>query len=167
MSEILEILEKAKKVKPLGTIGGKTIVSFEDATILAQAEAINKTDLGTRNVNANGTIASSKASVVAVNPERFYCGRYKLIGTGAKKKIVLVRDYRACSEWEKGSIYKANLPAFVLSRDEDGKLTCEKMIQVSDDDFITNFKGTIDYEGMAEILPLLNMSVQEADSLPI
>lgn len=162
-----EIINKANKVKPIATQNGIPVVSFEDQMNLAQADLFEGTvGLGIREMNADGTFARSRATNVAVRPNAYFLNRYKV----ARGKLYVVTDYRAITEQATNAIYRKQIPAFQFARDkETNELVFEKVVQISDAEFVADYTNTLDREAMEEILPLI-MDVGsdiQADSMPI
>jgi len=166
MSRISEVLERAKEIEPIAVKNGATIVSFADAMTLANADMVEgKSDLGMRAYNPDGTIARSKARFVAINVDSYFANRYKV----KSKKMYVVTDYRAIKEQNTGKCYIKNVPCYVFYRDENGKLAIEKVMTVSDSEFISEFTNTLNNKTMAELLPLIAQFGTEVTSseLPI
>lgn len=164
-----ELYQRVDNVKPLAEKDGQKWVTFEDAAVLNSYEADEpKTGMQTR--NTDGTLASTGKTVHAVNPDYFFMNRYKVKG----KKMILVSGhttdgYRCIKEQSSGRVFLKTIPAYVISRDSDGKLTLEKQTVISDTEFISEFTNRLDNKSMAEVLPLITTSGSDitADSMPI
>lgn len=157
---ILETLKQAEAVKPLMTKNGIKVVSFEDAKLLSEAERIEGVpDTGIRAMNPDGSMARSRVTVAGVNKDVLYENRYRLIkegeGKDEKAKIQIVVDKRAIKDQSTGKIYTARVPAYQIIR-ERGKLKVEKVLTVSDIEFIGDFNSKAGEKDMVEILPLLD-----------
>lgn len=168
IKEMADLYSKVEKVQPLAEKDGQKFVDFEDAAVLNSYNAQEpKTGLQTR--NPDGSLASTGKTVHAVNPTYFFANRYKVKG----KKLYIVSGhtpdgYRCITEQSRGRVFLKNIPAYVISRDEDGKLMLEKQIVVSDTEFVSDFTNKLDNKSMAEILPLLvDGKEMSADSMPI
>ena len=149
---ILDSLKRAEEIEPLYEQNGVKVVSFEDQRAAAQAEITEGVDLGNRTVNPDGTIARSRTKYAAINPDYLYMNRYKKIGT----KLVLVTDYRAIKEQSRGRVYLRQIPAYVISRNPDTKeLVLDKVITVSDTEFIGEYTRQLSPAAMKQIIPLL------------
>ena len=164
-----ELYDKVDNVKPLAEKDGQVYVDFEDAAILNSYNADEpRTGMQTR--NPDGSLASTGKRVHAVNPDYFFANRYKVKG----KKMYLVSGhttdgYRCIKEQETGRVFLKTIPAYVIARDADGKLTVEKATVVSDAEFISEFTNKLDNKSMAEILPLITEygSEMTASEMPI
>ena len=164
------LYEKADNVKPLAEKDGQLWVSFDEAATLnsVNAEEGSKTGMQTR--NRDGSIASTGKTVHAVNADYFFLNRYKVKG----KKLHVVSGhtptgYRCIREQSKGRTFVKSIPCYVFARDENKKLVLEKVITVSDSEFISEFTNTLDHASMAELLPLITEHGNDmtADSMPI
>lgn len=152
MPSMQEIITNAEKVKPIGIAeSGAKIVSFEDQRSMAQLSLMEGEGIGGITLNPDGTVARPHAPYLAVNPDVFYINRYKKVG----KRVYIVTDYRAIREQASGVVYLKAIPAFVVARGEDGKLFLEKVVNVSDTDFIADFTHKLSNDAMREVLPLL------------
>lgn len=169
-----ETLEKAKQVAPISDRNGVKVVSYEDATILAQEQLIeekygNKVDLGIRQVNADGTIAKSKVTVLAINEDKRLANLYRVVGKqGGGKKMQVVTDYRAVMEHDSGEVYIARIPAYELER-IDGKLKMVHLTTVSDEEFVSKFTSTLSNKAMYEVLTAIADNKEDigTDEMPI
>ena len=162
---ILESLKQAQNITPIYEQNGVKVVSFEDQRAAAQAEIVNDVDLGNRTVNPDGTIARSRTKYAAINTDYLYMNRFKKIG----EHVVVVTDYRAIKEQSSGKVYKAQIPGFVFSRNKETKeLQFDKMILVSDKEFVSDYTKTLNPSAMAALLPLMREEKDlTTDELPI
>lgn len=151
MSNLQEIIDKTKDVKPVAEHNGVSIVSFEEQRDLAQLNKLENPGLETIQMNPDGTVARTPVRFAAVNLDNFYINRYKRV----KDALYIVTDYRAIQEQSGGNIYAKQLAAFVVKRDADKKLILDKVVTVSDTEFIADFTHTLNREAMAQIMPLL------------
>ena len=158
MSTITEMLKQAEQVKPISTTkDGVKIVSYEDAAILAQKDFVEGVDLGDREMNPDGTIAKSRVTVLAVNPERRTANRYRVKGKqGGGKVMQVVIDGRAIDEQKTGRVYLAQLPCYELERvkgegDDKGEIVLRKMTYVTREEFVSSFTGSLSVEAMYEV----------------
>lgn len=164
-----ELYEKYDAVRPFAEKDGEKYVSFEDAAVLNSVNAEEpKTGMQTR--NPDGSIARTGKTVHAINPEYFFANRFKLKG----KKLHVVsghepNGFRCIQEQASGHVFLKTIPVYIIARDSDGKLVLEKVTTVSDSEFISDFTSKLDYESMAQILPLIteNGNTITADSMPI
>lgn len=162
---MLETLRAAENVQPVAISHGMKIVSFEDQRNLAQAELITGYDAGDRTTNADGSIARSRAPYAAVNFDSFFINRYRKV----KNTLQIVTDYRAIQEQAGGRVYVKQLPAYVIVRGEDGELKLDKVVTISDAEFVADFTHMLSHAAMAQILPVLSAGDTEptADDLSI
>lgn len=166
-----DLYNKADNIKPYAEKDGQMWVSFEDASVLNSLNAEEPSGTGLQTRNADGTLASTGKRVHAVNPDYFFLNRYKVKG----KKLHVVSGhtptgYRCIREQDKGSVFVKNIPCYVFSRDAESKeLVLEKVVTISDSEFISDFTNTLDHKSMAELLPLITEYGNEmtADSMPI
>lgn len=165
-----ELYEKADKVVYLAEKDGQVYVNFEDASVLNSLNAEEPSGTGLQTRNADGSLASTGKRVHAVNPDYFFLNRYKVKG----KKLHVVsghepQGYRCIREQSKGRCFIKNIPCYVFSRNEAKELVLEKVITVSESEFISDFTNTLDNKSMAELLPLITQHGNDmtADSMPI
>lgn len=155
MSKVLETLKMAEAVQPLMEKNGIKVVNAEDARVLAEAEMIEgNPDTGVRTMNPNGTLARSRVTFAAVNEDSLYDNRFRKIKDGKEEKIQVVVDHRAIKDQSTGKIYTARVTAYQIKR-EDGRLKLERVLTVSDVEFIGEFVEKAGKKDMVEILPLL------------
>lgn len=165
MQTLREAMDKVKDVKPITVNNGVKVVTFEEQRDLAQLEMMEGQDaLGGLQINPDGSVARTPITYSAVNPDVYYMNRYCKV----KNELFVVIDKRAIQGAQTGSVYIAQVPAAVITRDGNGNLRFDRMITVSDDKFIAEFTDELDNESMAKILPLLEQgSVSAKTTLPI
>lgn len=151
MADLREVLEKTKDVKPVAEHNGMEIVSFEQQRDMAQLYKMENRDLGLIKMNPDGTVARTPVKFAAVNLDNFYINRYKRV----KDSLYIVTDYRAIQEQSSGSVYAKQLAAYVVKRDADKNLVLDKVVTVSDTEFLSDFTHTLNRDAMAQIMPLL------------
>ena len=155
-NSILNILKMAEAVDPIVERNGMKIVNYEDANILAAEEMIEGRDeMGIPTMNPDGTVARCNARFAAVNEDSFYENRFRVIKDGKEQKVQIVVDRRAIRDQSTGKIYTARVPAYQIKR-EDGRLKVEKILTVSDNEFIGEFVEKAGRKDMVEIMPLLD-----------
>ena len=156
MSELKELLEKTENITPMGTVNGKKIVSIEEQRDLALLEfRTGSAKLGTIRFNSDGSVAGVDSEYVAVNPDVFYINRYKKV----KDALYVVTDYRAIKDQDTGRVYAKMIPAAVIKRDDKGNLVLDKMVTISDAEFVADFTHILNREAMAQIKPLIDTGV--------
>lgn len=165
-----KLYERADNIKPYAERDGQKWVNFEDAAVLNSVNAEEPSGTGLQTRNRDGSLASTGKRVHAVNPEYFFANRYKVKG----KKLHVVSGhettgYRCIKEQASGHVFVKTIPVYVISRNEEKNLILEKVTTISDTEFISDFTNTLDYESMAEILPLITAhgNGMTADSMPI
>lgn len=166
-----ELYEKADNIVPLAEKDGKKYVTFEDAAVLNSVNAEEPKGTGLQTRNKDGSIASTGKTVHAINPNYFFLNRYKVKG----KKLHVVSGheptgYRCIREQSSGRTFVKNIPCYVFARDADTKeIVLEKVITVSESEFIAEFTNTLDNKSMAELLPLITEHGNDmtADAMPI
>lgn len=149
--EMQRLLDGAKDAKPVAEFDGLKAYTFEDYVNVTSVEQMNNTELGLTKFNPDGSPAKTPTKYVAVNVENFFINRYRQV----KKTIQVVIDYWCITEQVNGKIPLKQIPCYVISRNEDGKLQLDKIITVSDEEFLSSFKNSLDRESMEQILPLL------------
>lgn len=164
MTELRDLIDRAEDIKPITETNGIRIVSFGEQRDAATIDAMNNTGLDTVQYNQDGTVARTPVKYAAVNPDSYFINRYKKV----KESIYVITDYRAIREQADGNIYLKGLPAYVIKRNEEKKLYLEKVVTVSDTEFVSDFTHILDRGAMAEILPLIVNGVGvTTDDLPI
>lgn len=170
-----ELYDKADNIKPLAEKDGQMWVTFEDAAVLNSINAEEPRGTGLQTRNPDGSLASIGKTVHAINPDYFFLNRYRV----KNKKLYVVSGhtpagYRCIREQTKGRTFIKNIPCYVFARekaegDEKGEIALEKVITVSESEFVSDFTNTLDHKSMAELLPLITEYGNEmtADSMPI
>lgn len=114
-------------------------------------DSMNNTGLDTVQYNPDGSVARTPVKFAAVNLDNYYINRFKRV----KDAYHIVVDYRSITEQASGSVYLKVIPAFVIKRNDDKELYLEKVVTISDTEFIADFTQSLDRESMAQIVPLL------------
>ena len=165
-----QLFEDADKVVPIAEKDGQKICTFADAATLNSVNAYEGEGTGVQVRNPDGSVASTGKTVHAINPNYFFANRYKV---KAKKMYVVSghepNGFRCINEQERGRIHIKTVPCYVFSRNEKGELELEKVITVSDTEFISDFTHTLNNKSMAELLPMITSYGNEitADEMPI
>lgn len=168
--ELLDEEEEIRKNRILAEKDGAIYADFHDASILNSVEAFDPKGTGMKTYNPDGSVASTGKTVHAMNPDFFFLNRYKV---KAKKLYVVSghtpEGYISIRAQQRGVVPYKVIPCHILSRDADGNLVFEKVVTVSDSEFISDFTGTLGRKAMAEILPLIVQSGAEmtSDEMPI
>ena len=165
-----ELFDKADKVRPIAEKDGQKIVNFEDAATLNSVNAYEGEGTGVQVRNPDGSLASTGKTVHAINPNYFFANRYKV----KNKKMYVVSGheptgFRCIKEQERGRLHVKTVPCYVFTRNEQKELELEKVITVSDTEFISDFTHTLNNKSMAELLPMITSYGNEitADEMPI
>lgn len=163
MMSLREILDRAERVKPVAEINGKKVMSYEDLRDISTAQINEGGKINIVEFNPDGTPKNSMTENVATNLDHFYINRFKTVD----KEMFVVRDYRAISEQSTGRVYAKRIPCYVVKRNEKGKLYLDRMVTVSDDEFIAEFTHILDHKSMAEVLPLLTVTDTTREGITI
>ena len=168
----LEDIMRDEKVTPVSNVNGTPLVSFEKQRDVAVEAMKNRVDFPERTMNPDGTIAKTFYATAAVNMEQFYDNRYRVVEEGEVKKIELVTaqttdGYRAIKDQSTGRVFQKLVPVYVFKR--QGKdLVFDKLSNVSDNEFISEFTHKLSADVMKDILPLIPVDASVAeDKLPI
>lgn len=167
MSKMEQVLTQAKEIKSIGNRDGVRVVSYEDASILAQEQMIKdkmdeEVDLGDVEVNPDGTLARTRATAYAMNEDKRLANRYRVVGKkGGGKLLQVVTDERAVKEHGTGKVYLARIPAYEFER-IDGKLTLARLTSVEATDFISKFGEELNREAMYEVLEAISSNEEDA-----
>lgn len=169
MADIGEILRKADGVHPIGERGGRKIMSFEDQMALATKEnmesTVNKSlgkesgDLGGIKWNPDGSLARTKGNTAAVNLDNFYLNRFKKV----KNKYYVVTDKRAIKGQQTNAVPYPHITAYVIG-EEEGRIVCEKMVTISDKDFLADYTHTLDHASMKQVLDAIESTGVEMET---
>lgn len=164
---MFQAVQDAEKVKPFAELNGKPVVTFEEYNDLVSRDHYMKAVPGIIPVDDRGLPTASLTNYVAMNPDVMFLNRYRVVKDRGKQVLQIVIDRRAIDEQPRGMVYRANLPAICLVREED-ELKYDKTVLVSDKEFLSEFTHHLSNETMSEIAPLLvGAEDPTADSLPI
>lgn len=159
-----EVLEKTQDVRPVAVNNGVKVVTFEEQRDLAQAAMLEGKSFAIVDYNDDGSVKRTPTQFAAVNLDHYYLNRYKKV----RDRLYVVTDYRAITEQQSGVIYAKQIPAYVIKRDENKDLQLEKMVTVSDDEFVADYTHTLNREAMKQVMPLLAAGVGiQADDISI
>lgn len=155
MGDLREVLDKTKDIKPVDERNGVQIVTFEQQRDLAQLDVLENRDLGTIQMNPDGTVARTPVKFAAVNLDNYYINRTKRV----KDRLYVVVDYRVIREQDTGNVSLKQIPAYVIKRGENKELVLDKVVTVSDAEFVADFTYILNREAMAQVLPLIAAGV--------
>lgn len=179
--DILQTILSENEVTPLGTLNNTPLYSFEDAQRINKIGLVKekiqgkKIEFGQRPMREDGLgYKETKTNAIAVPPS-FFENRYKKVQvkemkvndkTKEEKEVVtdtyyeVVTDYRACKEQAKGRVYTTTIPVYQIGakNDKNGKPELYLIGQrnISDIEFINDFKSKLDKESMVKIFKLLD-----------
>ena len=189
--DILKSILSENEVTPLGSLNGTPLYSFEDAQRINKIGLVKEkiqgkeVEFGERPMRQDGLgYLETKTNAIAV-PTSFFENRYKkvevketVVNENTKKEEVVkdvyyevVTDYRACKEQASGRVYTTTIPVYQIGAKKDSKGNAELFLigqrNISDIDFINDFKGKLDKESMVKILKLIghNPTKQVEDTL--
>lgn len=189
--DILKSILSENEVTPLGSLNGTPLYSFEDAQRINKIGLVKEkiqgkeVEFGERPMRPDGLgYLETKANAIAV-PTSFFENRYRkveIVKTVANKKTEkeetvkdvyyeVVTDYRACKEQASGRVYTTTIPVYQIGAKKDSKGNADLFLigrrNISDTDFINEFKGKLNKESMVKILKLIgnNQTEQVEDTL--
>lgn len=189
--DILKSILSENEVTPLGSLNGTPLYSFEDAQRINKIGLVKEkiqgkeVEFGERPMRPDGLgYLETKANAIAV-PTSFFENRYRkveIVKTVANEKTKkeetvkdvyyeVVTDYRACKEQASGRVYTTTIPVYQIGAKKDSKGNADLFLigrrNISDTDFINEFKGKLNKESMVKILKLIsnNQTEQVEDKL--
>lgn len=189
--DILKSILSENEVTPLGSLNETPLYSFEDAQRINKIGLVKEkiqgkeVEFGERPMRPDGLgYLETKANAIAV-PTSFFENRYRkveIVKTVANKKTKkeetvkdvyyeVVTDYRACKEQASGRVYTTTIPVYQIGAKKDSKGNADLFLigrrNISDTDFINEFKGKLNKESMVKILKLIgnNQTEQVEDTL--
>lgn len=189
--DILKSILSENEVTPLGSLNGTPLYSFEDAQRINKIGLVKEkiqgkeVEFGERPMRPDGLgYLETKANAIAV-PTSFFENRYRkveIVKTSLNEKTKkeetvkdvyyeVVTDYRACKEQASGRIYTTTIHVYQIGAKKDSKGNADLFLigqrNISDADFINEFKGKLNKESMVKILKLIgnNPAKQVEDTL--
>lgn len=189
--DILKSILSENEVTPLGSLNGTPLYSFEDAQRINKIGLVKEkiqgkeVEFGERPMRQDGLgYLETKTNAIAV-PTSFFENRYRKVeitktvhNEKTKKDETLkdvyyevVTDYRACKEQASGRVYTTTIPVYQIGAKKDSKGNADLFLigqrNISDTDFINEFKGKLNKESMVKILKLIgnNPTEQVEDTL--
>lgn len=189
--DILKSILSENEVTPLGSLNGTPLYSFEDAQRINKIGLVKEkiqgkeVEFGERPMRPDGLgYLETKANAIAV-PTSFFENRYRkveIVKTVANEKTKkeetvkdvyyeVVTDYRACKEQASGRVYTTTIHVYQIGAKKDSKGNADLFLigqrNISDTDFINDFKGKLDKESMVKIFKLIgnNPTKQVEDKL--
>lgn len=178
MSKIQEVMDAAKEVKPIAEVNGRKILSYEDYATLASQRNIEEmngemVDTHDRTINPDGSIGASKAPFVATNEAKVFDNRYRIKGKiGPDREMQVVNDERVMNDLQNGRELcpKKQVPCYCVKKAENGEYYLDRMIMVSDVEFMAEFTDKLNPTLAKKIWPLIESAgadVPTADTMPI
>lgn len=189
--DILKSILSENEVTPLGSLNGTPLYSFEDAQRINKIGLVKEkiqgkeVEFGERPMRPDGLgYLETKANAIAV-PTSFFENRYRkveMVKTSLNEKTKkeetvkdvyyeVVTDYRACKEQASGRVYTTTIHVYQIGAKKDSKGNADLFLigqrNISDADFINEFKGKLNKESMVKILKLIgnNPAKQVEDTL--
>lgn len=189
--DILKSILSENEVTPLGSLNGTPLYSFEDAQRINKIGLVKEkiqgkeVEFGERPMRPDGLgYLETKANAIAV-PTSFFENRYRkveIVKTRLNEKTKkeetvkdvyyeVVTDYRACKEQASGRVYTTTIHVYQIGAKKDSKGNADLFLigqrNISDADFINEFKGKLNKESMVKILKLIgnNPAKQVEDTL--
>lgn len=189
--DILKSILSENEVTPLGSLNGTPLYSFEDAQRINKIGLVKEkiqgkeVEFGERPMRPDGLgYLETKTNAIAV-PTSFFENRYRkveitktVLNEKTKKEETLkdvyyevVTDYRACKEQASGRVYTTTIHVYQIGAKKDSKGNADLFLigqrNISDTDFINDFKGKLDKESMVKIFKLIgnNPTKQVEDTL--
>lgn len=189
--DILKSILSENEVTPLGSLNGTPLYSFEDAQRINKIGLVKEkiqgkeVEFGERPMRPDGLgYLETKANAIAV-PTSFFENRYRkveIVKTRLNEKTKkeetvkdvyyeVVTDYRACKEHASGRVYTTTIHVYQIGAKKDSKGNADLFLigqrNISDTDFINEFKGKLNKESMVKILKLIgnNPTEQVEDTL--
>ena len=189
--DILKSILSENEVTPLGSLNGTPLYSFEDAQRINKIGLVKEkiqgkeVEFGERPMRPDGLgYLETKANAIAV-PTSFFENRYRkveIVKTVANEKTKkeetvkdvyyeVVTDYRSCKEQASGRVYTTTIHVYQIGAKKDSKGNADLFLigrrNISDTDFINEFKGKLNKESMVKILKLIgnNQTEQVEDTL--
>lgn len=177
--DILKSILSENEVTPLGSLNGTPLYSFEDAQRINKIGLVKEkiqgkeVEFGERPMRPDGLgYLETKANAIAV-PTSFFENRYRkveIVKTSLNEKTKkeetvkdvyyeVVTDYRACKEQASGRVYTTTIHVYQIGAKKDSKGNADLFLigqrNISDADFINEFKGKLNKESMVKILKLI------------
>ena len=189
--DILKSILSENEVTPLGSLNGTPLYSFEDAQRINKIGLVKEkiqgkeVEFSERPMRPDGLgYLETKANAIAV-PTSFFENRYRkveIVKTSLNEKTKkeetvkdvyyeVVTDYRACKEQASGRVYTTTIHVYQIGAKKDSKGNADLFLigqrNISDADFINEFKGKLNKESMVKILKLIgnNPAKQVEDTL--
>ena len=188
--DILKSILSENEVTPLGSLNGTPLYSFEDAQRINKIGLVKEkiqgkeVEFGERPMRPDGLgYLETKANAIAV-PTSFFENRYRkvevketIVDEKTKEETVkdvyyeVVTDYRACKEQASSRVYTTTIPVYQIGAKKGSKGNADLFLigrrNISDTDFINEFKGKLNKESMVKILKLIgnNPTEQAEDTL--
>lgn len=189
--DILKSILSENEVTPLGSLNGTPLYSFEDAQRINKIGLVKEkiqgkeVEFGERPMRPDGLgYLETKSNAIAV-PTSFFENRYRkveIVKTSLNEKTKkeetvkdvyyeVVTDYRACKEQASGRVYTTTIHVYQIGAKKDSKGNADLFLigqkNISDTEFINEFKGKLNKESMVKILKLIgnNPAEQVEDTL--
>jgi hypothetical protein len=183
--DILKSILSENEVTPLGSLNGTPLYSFEDAQRINKIGLVKEkiqgkeVEFGERPMRPDGLgYLETKSNAIAV-PTSFFENRYRkveIVKTSLNEKTKkeetvkdvyyeVVTDYRACKEQASGRVYTTTIHVYQIGAKKDSKGNADLFLigqrNISDTEFINEFKGKLNKESMVKIFKLISNNPTE------
>lgn len=167
IERMLKAGREAEK-NPIGTVNGRDVYTVKQANDIAVKNQILKNSLSPEDrlkdapqikKNPDGSYAGTRVDkpvVCALDIEMK--NRYrKVLGQGSVvKEYHVVTDWRAVSDYESGQIYAKHINAYVVKQNKEKELYIDRIIIISDEEFINEFKSSFAPSEMFKLIDARN-----------
>lgn len=178
MSKLQEVMDAAREVTPIAERNGTKILNYQDYATLASQRNIEEkngelVDTGDRTINPDGTIGKSRTPFTAVNESKVFDNRYRIKGKiGPDREMQVVIDERIMNDLQNGRelCAKKQVPCYCIKKNEEGVYYLDRMIMVSDVEFMAEFTEKLNPTLAKELWMLFESAgadVPTADTMPI
>lgn len=168
ISDVLGFLtEKRQEINPEYVRAGKPVYTLRNYADLTDLDAEVLLNGGSMNVaekvptiGKSGNLLRTPRTAYAVNVDIAFDNRVKLAkikkGKTEEEVYIFVVDQRALLEQRTGHIYTDFVVGFVIGKGANGELEVKGTEQVSERDFINDFRSSFDPTLMEDIMDLIN-----------
>ena len=166
LSDTLNFLDnKRKQILPEYTRNGKPVYTLRKYSELTDLDAEVLLNGGVENVSQkiptlgrSGNLLRTPRTAYAVNLDIAFDNRVKVDEINGDKVYIFVIDQRALMEQSSGHIYTDYVIGYVISKKKGNtkQVEVKEVIQVSEEDFINDYRAIFDTEKMEQIMEVIN-----------